>query len=599
MKKPICIAFAIFSLLTASLTQEPKADEKPEVQGCNTEFAKFLVDQQVAESKAVTETDKRVRIVTRAADFVWKVNEPAAREYFFEALKVANERFNERGFEKRTDKGLIISSPDYRFEVIRAIAKKDGVWARRLIEQLLKEYEKSAAERKELDRNREIDATLSVAQESVKTNPELSWYLFRRIMRQPLDFYWYWVPYSVANKDQQFADALYRELLANYANETPRRLLFLSGYPFGHERPLGLDKYQFGASIPATFVQDLALQRQFIDVFLRRISTYTNDPANLNRPPDAYHHPEPLYMITTLQEIEPIVIQRFPDMIQRLSAARAQATALLNDESRKELSEKEKRNDLLGRNFEDRLKEVEKADEEGKLKDSMIMSLVTWGNKIEEQFKQIEPWLDKIKDEIVRKETTNYFWFLRSELAIEEKRLDDAQKFAAKVPEVEHRAILLFEVVELKLKDLNDAASVYQMLSEMGRITRQLENSVTKARVLLGLANLYEKVNHIFALDELSEAVKVVNRLDNPDMLSTSFYRQITSKDHSFYASFSMPSYDLEGTFRNLSKNDFDMPLSNAKTLEDKYLKTLAVIAVAQNCIDKPKPKLRMVKRAN
>ena len=30
--------------------------------GCNVEFAKFLVDQQAAESKSVAETDKRIRI---------------------------------------------------------------------------------------------------------------------------------------------------------------------------------------------------------------------------------------------------------------------------------------------------------------------------------------------------------------------------------------------------------------------------------------------------------------------------------------------------------------------------------------------------------
>jgi hypothetical protein len=570
-----------------SFAQETKVDSG----GCNTDFAKFLVDQQVAESRSVAETDKRIRILTRSADFLWKFDQPTAREYFTEAFKVANDRFNEKGFEKKTEKGLIISAPDYRFEVIRAIAKKDAPWAKRLIEQLLKEYEKTAAERNFFDKSREIDAILYIAQESVKTNPDLSWYLFRRIMRQPLDFYWYWVPFGVAATDQQFANALYRELLAAYPKETPRRLLFLSAYPFGNERVFGLDKYGFGTSVPKTFAPDTGLQRQFIDVFFRRISTYTSDPENLNRPPEANRHPEPLYMVTALHEIEPIIIQQFPDLLQRHSVARAQATALLNDEMRKDLSEKEKWNESLGLSFEDRLKLVEKADEEGKLKDSMIFSLITWGIKTEEQFRQIEPWLDKIKDETAKKETTNYFWFLRSHLAIKEQRLEDAQKFAAKVPEIDHRAILLFEIVELKLKDVNDAASVHQMLSDMGRVARQMENSVAKARVLLGLANLYEKVNHVFALDELSDAVKVVNRLENPDMLSTSLRRQITGKDFSFYAGFSMPGYDLEGTFKNISKNDFEMSLSNAKALEDKYFRTLAVLAIAQNCIDKPKPK--------
>ncbi len=588
-----------FSFLTAILVlmptaifgQDAKVESKVEDGRCNGEFAKFLVDQQVSESRSVAETDKRVRILIRSADFLWKFDQPTAREYFTEAFKVATDRFAEKGFEKKTDKGLTIASPDYRFEVIRGIAKKDGDWAKRLVEKLLKEYEKTASERKWPDRESEISAALYVAQESVKTNPELSWYLFRRVMREPLDYYWYWIPFGIAGTDQQFANSLYRELLAAYANETPRRLLFLSAYPFGNERLFGLDKYQFGSSVPETFVPDVNLQRQFIDVFLNRISTFTSDPENLNRPPDANRHPEPLYMLTALQEIEPIIIQRFPDMLQRHSVARAQATALLTDEMRKDLSDKTKSNEALGRSFEERLKLVEKADEEGKLKDSMIIGLITWGVKTEDQFRRIEPWLDKIRDENAQKETANYFWFLRSKLAIKEKRLEDAQKFAAKVPEIEHRAILIFEIIELQLKDLNDAATVYQTLAEMGRLAGQMENSVAKARVHLGLANLYERVNHVFALDELRDAVKVVNRLENPDMLSTAIHRQIITKDMSFFAVFSMPGYDLEGTFKNLSKNDFEMSLSNARTLEDKYLRTLAVVAIAQNCIDKPKPK--------
>ena len=576
-------AFGIFT----SFAQEPRVESG----SCNAEFSKFLVDQQVSESKTVAETDKRIRILTRSADFLWKFDQPTSREYFTEAFKVANDRFTEKGFEKKTDKGLTITAPDYRFEVIRAIAKKDPLWAKRLIEQLLKEYEKTAADRDFFDKSREIDAILSIAGESVKTNPDLSWYLYRRIMSQPLDFYWYWVPFDVAGKDQQFANNLYQELLRRYANETPRRLLFLSAYPFGNERIFGADKYSFGAAVPDNFISDPALQRQFINTFFKRISTYASDPENINRPAEANRQPEPVYMISALQDLEPIIIQRFPDLLQRHSIARAEATALLNDEMRKSLVEKEKRNESLTSTFEERLELVEKADEEGKLKDSMIFGLIIWGELSEDQFKQVEPWLEKIKDETIRKETTNYFWFLRSKLAIKEKRLEDAQKFAIKVPEIEHRAILLFEIVEVQLKNPNDSATVYQTLTDMEKVARQMENSVAKARVLLGLANLYEKVNHVFALDDLGDAIKVINRLENPDMLSTTLHRQITSKDHSFFAVFSMPGYDLEGTFRNISKNDFDMSLSNAKALEDKFFRTLAVLAIAQNCIDKPKPK--------
>ncbi len=584
----------VLAVSTASFGQETKVESSLQAGACNNEFAKFLVDQQVAESRSITQTNKRVRILTRSADFLWKFDQPIARAYFTEAFKVATEHFAEKGFENKQEKGgLITFEPDYRFEVIRAIAKKDGEWAKRLIEQLLKDYEKTNAERKGFDKNREIGSTIYIAQESVKTNPDLSWYLFRRIMRQPLDFHWMYALYGVAEADRKFADSLYGELLAVYRNETPRRLLFLGSYPFAQERRFGLDKYQYGTSVPPNFQPNLQLQQRFLDVFLARITTYAADPANLNKTPDEQYVPEPLYMLTALQELEPYIIERFPQMLQRFTEARAQANGMMTDAMRKTATEREQQNAELGFTFDEKLEQLEKADSEGKLTDHMIVSLVTWTQKdlTEEQFVKIEPWLDKIVEEGARIGTINYFWFKRSKLAVKEKRFDDARKFSMKVPEPDHRAILWFDIAEAQLKDLNEAASVYQTLTEVGQAARRSENSIAKARVLLGLASLYEKVNHTFALDELSDAVKVLNRLEDPDILSTSIRRSITGKSFGFFTSYAIPGYDMESTFRLLSKNDFDMPLSNARAIEDKYLRTLAVIAIAQNCIDRPKPK--------
>ena len=123
--------------------------------GCNAAFAKFLVDQQVSGKPFRSETDKRIRILTRSADFLWKPDQPTAREYFAEAFKVASDRFVEKGIEKKSDKGLTTYLPDYRFEVVRAIAKRDAEWAKRLIEQILTEYEKSAADRTDFDKPRD------------------------------------------------------------------------------------------------------------------------------------------------------------------------------------------------------------------------------------------------------------------------------------------------------------------------------------------------------------------------------------------------------------------------------------------------------------
>lgn len=433
---------AILSGTLLGVVSAMTLSQTPVVQECNEEFARFLVEQQVSESRNVEETDKRVRILIRAAEFLWKFEEPVGREYFAEAFKVANDRYHEKGFEKVENKGMTTRLPDYRFEVIKAIAAKDSQWANKLIEQVLKGYEKDW-DRKDFDRNREVEETMSIAVDSVKTNPELSRLLLRRIMQHPLDFHWFWAPFTIAASNRALADSLYAELLTNYANSSPRRLLFLSAYPFASERILGIEKYQYGAWIPPTMSANKNLQRLFIGTFIQRVKSFAADPQNLNLPLEEYRQPEPVYMVAALAELEPIVIEHHPDLIQQLSEARAQATGMLNEEMRKTITEREKRNEALGYGFERRLKQLEEAEAEGKLNDQMIVSLLTWGSKkTEEQFKQIEPWLAKIQHENGRKQAFDYFWFTRAELAVDEKRLDDAVLFAKKIPGIEHRAIL-------------------------------------------------------------------------------------------------------------------------------------------------------------
>ena len=587
MFRPIVIAVVILNFSAVNVHSQAQVLETP---ACNEEFARFLVDQQVSESRSVEQTDKRVRILIRAAEFLWKFEEPVARAYFSEAFKVANDRFNEKGFEAIENKGITSLMPDYRFEVIRAIAAKDAKWAKKLIEQLLKEYE-NAADRKELDKNREIADILRVARESVKTNPELSRALFRRVMAHPMDYHWYFAPFQVAEDNRQFADALYAELLVNYANASPRRLLFLSAYPWAATRILGPDRYQFGVSVPATLTPNRDLQRRFVETFLRRVVSFAADPENLNLPAEQYRLPEPAFMMAALLELEPIIVQQFPAMIQQHSEAKAATNGMLNEQTRKDLAEREKRNDALGYSFEQRLKQIEEADSEGKLTDAMIVGLLTWGerSKSEEQYKKLEPWLDKIRDDNARTESINYFWFLRTQLAVKESRLADADRFARKIPEIEHRAILFFEIAEAQLKNVNDAATVYQTLREVGRLAEQSDTSVEKARVLLALANQYIKVNPVFAMQELSDSIKVINRLENANVMSMSVLRRIATPTTLYFASFALPGQNLEGTFKAISKDNFEMSLSNAKSLDDKYLRTLAVLAIAQNCVDKVK----------
>ena len=590
MHRRLIAAAVVLNVLVAVVYTQAPPIETP---ACNEEFARFLVDQQVSDSRNVEQIDKRVRILIRAAEFLWKYDEPTARAYFTEAFKVASDHFNAKGLEKTEQKGLIQTLPDYRFEVIRAIAAKDAEWAKKLIDQVMKEYDKAAADRKnEFDRSRELQELTLMARATVKSNPELSRALLRRLMAYPLDSHWFFALHGIAEDDRPFADSMYGEALANYANSTPRRLLFLSPYPFASPRVLGPDRYQLGSSVPDVLTPNRVLQQRFIETYIRRAMSFTGDPQNLTLPPDEGRLPEALYIVGAITELEPIVIQQFPTLIQPLAEAKARANGMLTEQMRKDLAERDKVSEGYLRGFDARLKLIEEADAEGKLTDQMIVDLVIRGDKerTEEQFKKIEPWLDKIKEESTRTETVNFFWFLRTELAVKEYRISDAERFARKVPEVEHRAVLFFKIAEEQLKNVNDSATVYATLRDVGRLAEQSETSVEKARVLLALVNQYIKVNPVFAMQELSDAVNAINQLEDPArVMSTTVMRQIRGKNFSFYSSFAMPGHNLEGTFKAISKDNFEMSLSNAKSLQDKYLRTLAVLAVAQNCVDKIK----------
>lgn len=579
----LILTFAVFAQDTELATDEHV---------CTDDFAKSLVDQQVAESRSVAETDKRVRILTKSAEFLWKFDQPQARGYFTEAFKVASDRFKEKGFERKEFGGGVSTQlPDYRFEVVKAIAKHDAKWAQKLSDELLKEYEETAKDRSPLDQGREVDSLMSIALESIQTNPALSWYIYRRLMRSDLEHQWFWHLYAIAGKDRAFADQLYSELLVSHASASPRKVNFLSAYAFGTQRIFGYEGGQFSAWIPEGYTPRPQLQPRYLDLFIRRADAYTSDPANFTALPEPNRMPEAVYIASAAAELEPIVMQSFPALLPRLNMVRAKASGMLSEDNRKSINDREKRSNASARSFEARIAELEKADGEGKLTDSMILSMLMFNFKTDEQFETFEPWLDKITEAEGRAGTINFFWFKRAQLAITEKRLDQARIFAEKVPEIEHQAILWFEIAEKQLADINDAANAYSTLRDVAAVARKAEDSVGKARVLLGLANLYEKLNHGFAISELSDAVNVINKVKDADLETRYVLRYIRVKDFAMGASFSTPGYDLETTFTALSKTDFSLPLSNARTIEDKYYRTLAVIAIARNCIDRPRQK--------
>ncbi len=582
------IHFYLLLLVFSSFTIHAQNNSKKPVKECNALLARQLVEQQADESKSVAETDKRVNILLRVADFLWIADQETARKFFAEAFQIANERFREKGVEKKESKGFTVYQADYRFAVIHTVAKRDAEWAKKLAEIILLEKDENDAKDKSTssENDRTIEETIGLGTSLAGQNPAAALYFFRRAMRFPLEQIWYYTLYQVSRKNRTLSDQIYSELLNVHKNTDVSRMLFLSAYPFGRERIFGIGKISISTGVPAEFAPNRNLQKQFLETFLRRVTSLDAESANKI----VYANiAESAYAVTAVNELEPVVIQQFPELLEISQQAKTIANATISNITRQDLKERENWQSNHQKSFAEKLADIEKADDEGKLNDYDIFSLVNNAKK-EEEFKAAETWLDKMKEEITRESTINYFYFQRSKLATKEKRFDEAKKFADKVAKIEHRAVLYFDIAEVKMKEPLTKLESLDTLSEVYQTANKAPDSIEKAQVLLGLAFMYEKVDHYNALSSLAEAIKTANKLENPNLFTSNITQQIIGKNFASFSSYSVPGFEVTETFYELSKKDFQGSLTHATNFSDKYMRTLAVLAAVKDCEKNDKP---------
>lgn len=583
----------IASVVPGFLTYAQTISKKP-IKQCNAQLARQFVEQQADFSKTLGKTDQRINVLIKVADFLWSSDRESARAYFAEAFKVAQERFREKGNEPLVEGGMILKRFDYRFEVVRAIAKYDSVWAKTLSEAILKEFDEDQEKdkRDSYDKDREVREILGIAAQVAKDNPELALTFARRILRYPLTNSWYFSLYEMARNNQAVADQVYSEALAAYADAEVFRLLYLSAYPFGKQQIFGIERNSLGAGVPNNFSLNPNLKRQFLVTLLRRVSKLTPESTNKSLQTDT---PESAVAVIAMNEIEPIVSQQFPDLLPAFSQAKILANSIVSNELMDAANKRDELGNSINKPFAEKLKEVEKADAEGKLKDFQIVQLIPAAEK-EEDYKSAESWLDKITEESPRLSAKTYFYFQRSKLASKENRFEEAQKFADKIEKPEIRATVYFDIAESKQKNPLTKLESLDLLLTVYKVAQKSPDSVEKAQVLLGLAFMYEKVDHSKALDALSAAIKTANKLENPNLFTSFTGQQIIGKDFAHYIGYDVPGFDLNKTFYEISQKDFQIAISQAESFSDNYLKTLAVLASVKDCekIDLPtKPKLK------
>ncbi len=169
-------------------------------------------------------------------------------------------------------------------------------------------------------------------------------------------------------------------------------------------------------------------------------------------------------------------------------------------------------------------------------------------------------------------------------MASKENRFEDAQKYADKISKIELRAVVYFDMAEAKQKNPTTRIESLDSLLEIYKMAQKSPDTIEKAQVLLGLAFMYEKVDHFNALDAISASIKTANKLENPNLFTSFMRQQIIGKDYGSYIGYEVPGFDINKTFYEISQKDFQGAISQAESFTDKYLRTLAVLASVKDC---------------
>ncbi len=554
-----------------------------------------MVEQQAGEAKTLESLPRSLKIYTLAADFFWKKDEPTARKYFSEAFELADSRFKEKGFEtKKSPQNFSYSDKDYRFEVISSIGKYDTAWAKKLTDRVLSDFEKDdKSTRKEYEKDKEVGEILVFAINLYDQNPQFALSQLRSAMKYSLVNEWQWVLSELSKKNQSHADEIYSQLLLSHSSSSISELHNLSDYPFGTGIINSIGSNSSNV-IPKSFIPNSILQEQFLNLILRRATTF--EPNTIDTPKESWKVPDVAYLFHALRTFEPVVQQKFPAKSDNWNTAKTQIYGYLTQKSIDRIAQTDSWQAEFHLPFAKQIEKVEKADSIGELTDNLVYQLITKARKLED-YSKAETWLEKIKDSKFRETVSLLFYFNRSGQAISEKKLIDARKFAAKISDIGFRAIQLLKIADEKLKEKVGKTETTEILFEVYQTALKADTSVAKAQVLFGLAYVYEKVDHQNALNSFSDGIQVINGLENSEnVFSNNLVILISRENFNSMTSIDSPGLNLEKVITELSKNDFTNTLNFANSFTDKYYRALSVIAIAKNCKEVAKPVEKVVK---
>lgn len=576
-------------IVATALINTPVAAQKrfepPVSQLCSRSNALGLIEQQASASKTNDNVAQRIGVLTRAADLMWPYQQAKSRALFTEAFDLATLDFKEKG-EQTTRMGrLPVEVPDLRFTVIRAVAKRDVDWARKLSEQALQDTQEESddAAKDRYQSLKSAEKLLAVADSLIKSHPISAVMIARSSLRYIATLHLPSFLYRLAEQNKPLADSFYVEALAAYANSPMDQFLYLSSYPFANNRDAGeMPSYMF-YQVPANVTPNPTLQRPFMQALLRQAQLIGQDSPEA-KPGTSYSEAAQIWM--ALSRLENQVQSSLSDLGPALQEAKGSMFVLMSQKDQQRTAGMLV--ELPRRTFAEQIEAAEKQSDPGQREGGIALAIL--GVTPDEPLENVVAAANKLDDQNLRSQVLSAFYFTRAQTLVKKKELQEARKLASKVDGLDHRAYLYSLIVMESIKLAKNDAEIREILEEVLTVAEKAPNGEVKARALLALAHLFSKVDSIRSIGVMSEAIKTINQIENPDFSREYVLTKIEGKEFGYYSSLSTPGFNPENAFREMSQFDFDGLLYQSGQFSNKSLRSMTTLALVEPCLQQTGP---------
>jgi hypothetical protein len=559
---------------------------------CKRDDAIEMIGQQIDVTRTFDNAVRRIAVLIRAADLLWPFQQDKARTAFTEAFELAVQNEKDKSEQsKNRPRALILSmqNPDQQYVVIRAVAKRDSAWAKKLTEEMLKPDRQSGEQASTKDSFNDVLTAyrlLDSATQLLSTDINTAVDLARVSLNYPATAEISRFLYQLAAVNQRAADQFYDQALSVYADRPMREFLYLATYPFAFNASGDTPVFGF-YQVPATLVSNNSLQRRFVQMLLRRtqqaLEVPLDDGDNFNRFPGSGH------IVQMLMRIEPQVRETLPDLLEAVIQAREKILVSLSAETQKSLLPPERNvSSSPTKTFDELIQTAEKTPNVDNRDDLIAMAVLSDASD-KESLAGVVDAIQKITDSSIRAALPEWLYFYRAKEAAAGKQFDEAERLASKVEGLEPRAYLHTEIAKGLLNTSATRTHAREVLDEAVTEAKKAGTTIFAARTLLTASILYTKLDRSRSISVLGDAINCVNHIEGADFSAGDQTLEKMIKRRSnpgrFAIRFYMPGLDPEKAFREMAKIEFDDTLSQTTAFTDKFFRALTTLAVADVCL--------------